>query len=115
MILALLWWGLIWLLSSLPSKELPQLHIFSLDKLAHYGVYFILGILLDRWLKSRDISGVRRILVFLAVLISALADEYHQYFIPGRSVSIYDFMANALGLGTAFLMGSIRRDQRSRP
>jgi VanZ family protein len=43
LVLTLLWWVLIWILSSLPSDDLPSLQILSIDKLAHIGVYFVLG------------------------------------------------------------------------
>jgi VanZ family protein len=43
--------------------------------------------------------------VFAIMWISAALDEYHQRFIPGRSVSIYDFYANSVGLIIAFLTG----------
>ncbi|HPN40601.1 MAG TPA: VanZ family protein [Candidatus Cloacimonadota bacterium] len=112
LVLTLLWWALIWILSSVPSDDLPSLQIFSSDKLAHIGVYFVLGLLVNSWLKTRQIKASKRSLIYLALLCSALLDEYHQTFIPGRSVSIYDFLANALGLGFAWTAGFLNRDQR---
>ena len=112
LVLTLLWWALIWILSSVPSDDLPSLQILSIDKLAHIGVYFVLGFLVNSWLKTRQIKASKRSLIYLALLCSALLDEYHQSLIPGRSVSIYDFLANALGLGFAWTAGFLNRDQR---
>ena len=114
LMLTLLWWLLIWILSSLPSEDLPSLQVFSIDKLAHIGVYYILGLFVDAWLKTRHISPGKRFMIYLILMVSALLDEYHQTFIPGRSVSIYDFFANALGLSFAWMTGFFRRDQRSK-
>lgn len=114
MFLTLCWWGLIWIVSSLPSKNFPDIEILSIDKVAHAGVYLVLGLLMDMWLQRKRISGYKRALIFALVLISALADEYHQHMIPGRSVSVFDFLANALGLILAYLWGTFRYDKRTR-
>jgi len=114
LILTLFWWALIWIVSSIPSEDMPSLQILSVDKLAHMGVYFVLGYLMDIWLRGKQISPVRRGLIYLLILISAALDEYHQTFIPGRSVSFFDFLANAFGLLIAYGAGSLRRDQRHR-
>lgn len=114
MIMTIGWWILIWIVSSLPSDDLPSLQILSVDKLAHCAVYFVLGWLMNLWLGRKAVKASRRNLIFVLLLISALADEYHQSFIPGRSVSVFDFLANALGLGIAWLTGLAKRDQRQR-
>jgi VanZ family protein len=36
-------------------------------------------------------------LVALAVMLYGISDEFHQYFVPGRSVDVYDVLADALG------------------
>ncbi len=42
--------------------------------------------------------------LFAFLFVSALADEWHQNFIPGRSVSVWDFVANASGLLAALIV-----------
>ena len=115
MLLTLIWWVIIWIVSSIPSEELPSIQVLSIDKLAHAAVYFILGWLLDTWLLRKQVQPSKRRWIFVAVLLSALLDEYHQHLIPGRSVSIYDFFANILGLSLAYLAGNYRNDKRKQP
>lgn len=113
--LVLGWWIIIWILSSIPSKNLPQIDALSWDKAAHAGVYFILGWLLNIWMKQKSFPLGTRSLIFSLVLVSALFDELHQDFIPGRSVSLYDFLANSAGLLGAWIVGLFSYGKRSKP
>lgn len=106
--LSLVWLILIWTLSSLPSHDLPGLKIISIDKVAHLGIYLILGILVNGVLTSIKAGKPTISLVYAILLLNAALDEAHQQYIPGRSVSIYDLMANSLGLCLA-LMWMLRR------
>ncbi|MFA7543529.1 MAG: VanZ family protein [Candidatus Cloacimonadaceae bacterium] len=101
--LCILWMLLIWVLSSIPSQQLPSYNVIGLDKIAHFGVYFVWGILANLWFYYRQFSGKKVWAIGLIMLALAAADESHQYFIPGRDLSIYDFFANALGLISAFV------------
>ncbi len=97
-------------------------------KLAHFGEYALLGILLlGGFLCLRLSMGVRLLLSFLLCAVSACADEYHQTFVNGRAglwsdVAI-DFSGSTLGilllLGAAlavlYLMGASRLHRASRP
>lgn len=103
--LCVLWMLLIWLVSSIPSKDLPTVNIWSGDKLAHILVYFIWGLLVSTYMRTRTAATKTYLGVFVLMWISAALDEYHQRFIPGRSVSIYDFYANSFGLLSALLTG----------
>ncbi len=92
------WLLLIWILSSIPSKNLPGIQVLGIDKLAHVCVYFILGLLCNLWLKSLHCKTYQVVFFYSLLLLTATADEFHQYYIPGRSVVVYDLMANGLGL-----------------
>ncbi len=110
-ILAPVMWGLtIWVLSSLPSDSLDPPSIIGFDKIAHFGVYLILGLLTNRAVKGRKLSKAVVILIYALLLLNAAIDEYHQNFIPGRSVSVWDLAANSTGLLTGFVIGWFRRD-----
>lgn len=100
---SLVWLGFIWTLSSTPSDNLPTFKILGFDKLAHTFVYFVFGLLVYIWMKAHKITGVRRLFAFAILILLATADEYHQNYIPGRSVVVYDLMANLLGLALATL------------
>ncbi len=115
LVLALGWWVIIWILSSLPSQDFPQIEALSWDKAAHAGVYFILGLLLNVWMKQKNYPLGTRSLLYSLLLVSALFDELHQDFIPGRSVSIYDFCANGTGLFLAWFWALITNDKRRKP
>jgi len=102
LMLAILWMAIIWIISSIPSKDLPSFSMFGIDKLAHFGVYFVWGILVNLYLKTCGAGKKVYWIVYLMMLIAAALDEYHQKYIPGRSVTVYDFMANAAGLLSAY-------------
>ena len=92
---ALAWMGLIFWLSAQP--KLPEvLFIFDgIDKVFHAGAYGVLGILV--WV-ALGVS-YRRAAV-LALVVSSLygaSDELHQYFVPGRSCDVFDWMADTAG------------------
>ena len=69
------------------------------DKLFHLVVFGILGFLVMGTLQTPQ-NGYRQQqlwLVALAVMLYGISDEFHQYFVPGRSVDVYDVLADALG------------------
>lgn len=106
-----LWFGLIWLVSSLPGHSLPSPKILSLDKLAHIGVYLLLGLLTNRAVRILRVEPRKVLMIYLILLATAGLDELHQHLIPLRSVSVWDFVANAFGLALAFGARWIKRDR----
>jgi hypothetical protein len=40
---SILWLALIWISTSLPADEIPNLRVIGLDKLAHWGVFSRVG------------------------------------------------------------------------
>jgi len=109
---ALAWMGLIFFLSAQP--KLPEiLFVFDgIDKLFHAGAYGVLGLLVSYALGVRS-----RRAALLAVLVSSLygaSDELHQYFVPGRSCDVFDWLADTSGAVVAVgLLGVWQR--RARP
>lgn len=92
---------LIFILSSFSS--LPHLPLkFELkDKVIHAIVYGLLGFLLNRAFSNQNRFPVwKKYSTWLAILVAILygiSDEIHQYFVPGRSMDIYDVLADAVG------------------
>jgi VanZ family protein len=95
---ALGWAGLIFYLSHIPGVDVPHL-FFAKDKLLHAVVFGILGFFaLGAMKDTADRHPVfQPSLAVVLVIIYGVLDEYHQYFVPGRSPDIYDVMADAVG------------------
>lgn len=113
---ALLWMGLIFIASSIPSAEYSNLGLFRFDKLIHLVVYGVLGFLIHRALSRQtrfpSISRFAGIWTVLLCVLYGITDEFHQSFVPGREMSGYDMIANTAG---AFLsMAVVRWNTRQR-
>ena len=96
--LAIAWAGLIFYLSSLPSIDTPSLFPGQ-DKLFHMIAFGVLGFFLMGGMKTTS-NGYRTRQVWLVVVLVVLyglLDEFHQYFVPGRTMDIYDALADAAG------------------
>lgn len=96
--LAVGWMGVLFWLSHQPSLPTPELFPGQ-DKLFHAIVYAILGALLLGATRFRP-PAYRRRQILLAVAIASLygiSDEFHQYFVPGRSADVLDWVADTLG------------------
>ena len=100
---AWLWGLIIAILTSYPKVELFETPFDATDKLAHFGVYFIFGLLLMRaftkWEKLHIKRGFLR--TTLVGVPFAVFDELHQLFIPGRTADLWDGAADILGIFTA--------------
>jgi len=104
LILSLIWLCMIWVVSSLPSQDIPQVNIMGVDKIAHFGVYLIWGMLVHTYLHKKEPNKKLRMVIVLLMFFLAALDEYHQRWIPGRDVSVYDLFANWSGLFASFLV-----------
>lgn len=70
------------------------------DYIGHGLSYALLGALLMRALADGALGGMRAALILPAVLLSTaygFTDEFHQWFIPGRSASWSDIAADGVG------------------
>jgi VanZ family protein len=94
--------GLIFYVSSIPKLATPP-GPFS-DKHFHGGSYALLAALLVRALASGRVNGITvRVAVgaFLLATLYGATDEFHQLFVPGRSASLADLVADGLGAAAA--------------
>lgn len=98
-VLAILWMALIFWFSSLPHVPGPEL-FSAQDKLAHFLVFGILGVLfagaLGPWKRSGLSWGEIGIVTLLVAAYGA-SDELHQMFVPGRNASLFDLLFDSLG------------------
>ncbi len=82
---------------------LYPLYIFVLypDKTVHMVLYAGFGCLLYLTLKNSPYKSLRSHIYIFAVIIGVMygaSDEFHQSFVPGRTMSIWDLLADSIGL-----------------
>jgi VanZ family protein len=109
---AITWWIIVLGLMCTPGKDFPELgswtDLIKLDKLIHIGVFGLMVYLFCRPISQRDISLVNKKQTFARIAIACsiwgLTIEFIQHFwIPGRSMDLYDFVADSLGCYLAYL------------
>lgn len=98
-----------------PGESMPDVSFWGMpnaDKLAHFGMFFILAFLMVRgFLKKmlvRDIKNRPFYITLVVTIVYGVLIEYAQSYIPGRSIEFNDMLANGLGsilgvLGYLFL------------
>ena len=69
-----------------------------LRKFAHFAEYAVMGSLLTLiWIQWMKRGKRLYLLIVLWVFLSAAADEFHQYFVPGRYASVADVLLDTCG------------------
>lgn len=102
------WMGTIFLLSSQPDlSPITPFSFQGMDKVAHAIAYGIFAILVRR----AALPSPRAALIGWTVpVLYGMTDEFHQSFVPGRDMSIWDLVADAVGALLALVVvTSIRR------
>ncbi|SFM56614.1 VanZ family protein [Methanolobus profundi] len=78
-----------------------------MDKVAHMFLYFGLGVLLHLTFRHSDHVLLRKYAAIFAIvlgIIYGITDEFHQSFVPGRSSSIHDLLADGIGVTIAQIL-----------
>jgi VanZ family protein len=78
-----------------------------IDKVAHMFLYFGLGVLLHLTFKNSDHVILRKYSAIFAVILGVIygiSDEYHQSFVPGRTSSVHDLLADGIGVTIAQIL-----------
>lgn len=104
---ALLYCGLIYYLSSRTGDSQPESMIWRFDKLMHALEYGVLGWLTWRALRLQLGDSRPYVVASLALVLTSLyavSDEWHQSFVPGRSPSVMDLVADVVGAATCIFM-----------
>jgi len=98
-----------WVLSLLPlditAKNLKLLNLV-LRKMAHFGLYFLLGLGLTGTVVRRKRVPAVLVVITLGGLF-ALSDEFHQSFSPGRSPSGWDVALDTCGVAAGWAVLTI--------
>lgn len=107
---AVAWMALLFISSGQPSLPGPGAEgsttrdVFNYS--AHAAAYAVLGGLLWRALAQGRRGGAQpmRVQAGLLAALYAASDEFHQHFIPGRTASVWDWLADVLGVILALAM-----------
>ena len=109
---ALLIMAALWILSS--RDTLPKMEgIPGLDKILHFIAYAALAAASGLWFSKESwLRQSRRNFLISAAVASVygIVDEFHQYFVPGRTSDIGDWIADTLGgmAGAAVILLVVR-------
>ncbi|WP_078392567.1 VanZ family protein [Shouchella patagoniensis] len=108
---------------SLINRLMPGIHLAEVEwfhtfirKGAHFGAYFILGLLVMNALGRSGVLGRKRVLLGIITCTTyAISDEFHQLFIPGRSGQVSDVLIDSLGAcaGIFFFLAIARLSKKS--
>jgi VanZ family protein len=93
------------LLAPINDTQIPRAWGFAhFDKVAHFGLFFITGLVSVFGVSFRNRFKYRLLFGTIFGLLLAVATEYGQSLLPSRDVSIYDFLADVIGLGVGLLL-----------
>lgn len=91
------------------TEQQELLDKFPIRKLAHFSAYFVLGVL--SWLtfiSYRKINyKLRCVFSFVWCILFAVSDEFHQYYVPGRSCEFRDVIIDSSGALLAIVIISL--------
>ena len=92
---------LIYWVSSIPDATPPDLGFEWQDKVFHATAYLVYGVAMFlavwAWARTRSTTSILWIGGILAALY-AVADEWHQSFVPGRHATLDDAVADIVGI-----------------
>lgn len=100
---ALGWMSIIFYLSSLTASQMPSAHGIP-DYILHAAIYFVLAFFLFVFFQRVHQRGlaVTFVLTMIVGLLYALSDEWHQSYVPTRSCSGWDILADMVGMVLCF-------------
>jgi VanZ family protein len=87
--------------------DIAEYAYYHMDKVAHMFLYFGLGVLLHLTFKNSDHVILKKYAAIFAVILGVIygiTDEFHQSFVPGRSSSVHDLLADGIGVTIAQIL-----------
>jgi len=94
-------------LTSIPNPQFgPTFR--GADKVAHFAFYGVAGFLFVLWRRETG-KGAAGAVVWAAIFASFLGavDEFHQQWIPGRSMDLLDWVADFAGGSTGAFVAAV--------
>jgi len=78
------------------AEEAGKAHLFPApwDKVVHFCYYGLMAVLLAHGLGRRWFW-----IAFVIVPVVGALDEWHQFYVPGRDASVFDWLADLAGAG----------------
>ena len=107
-----LWAAVIFAFSTIPQIKVSQFFLwdFIAKKTAHVSEYAILFALIFRATKGSWI------LSFLATMLYAVSDEFHQSFVPGRTETFFDLGFDLTGANIAsYIIWKLKHARHEKP
>jgi len=104
--------------SSIPGDQIPKGFQLTPDKLIHCVEYFILGVLIYRWLLSEfSFNKIHLFVLFTLLIGSAFGalDENYQRLTPGRTPDIWDWVLDTIGVLLASMAGYFIWSRKKKP
>lgn len=108
-----------WLIGIIDVTPIPEilgedlLHTL-IRKMAHFTIYFVLGVLVFRATQEGIKIEWRSIWIsFLICVIYAGSDEFHQLYVPGRSGQVTDVLIDSSGALLGILTTQIVHKRRA--
>jgi len=100
--LSIIWSIIIIIFCSLPSSNLPRnrmINIPHLDKILHFGIYFILSLLIlyETKIKTGKNKKIFILTGLFSFVLGLLIEIEQQYLISSRTGDLYDLLADILG------------------
>ena len=101
---AVLYYAFIFYLSS-RSYDI-KIDILFLDKVIHLVEFAFLGLLLSLgyFMSLKSSLTVKALLTICSGILLGGLDEFHQYFIPRRSIELLDVISDAIGILIGLLL-----------
>lgn len=100
---------LVWLFPDITEAALGRAHLL-VRKAAHFTEYALLALLAARAFRTSLREALARrwwLASFALVACVALADEYHQSFVPARTGTVYDSLLDMAGGATALACAAL--------
>jgi VanZ family protein len=103
-VVVILWMAIIFVLSSQPgSPDAGSGRLrFGWEKLAHFVVFGVLGLLVANALTTGGLRSRRFWWTFVVCAAYAITDEVHQALIPGRTPTVMDIFIDMAGASAGY-------------
>ena len=97
---------------NIDKEELINKLNYPIRKLAHYSIYLILGIFVYNIFLISKIKN-KEIISIIVCFIYASLDEFHQWFVIGRTAQVKDILIDTLGSITAVIILKYIKNKRN--